>query len=400
MSEAKQPIEVYQGNISHMISEHAALMAEDEEGKKQMYAYLCQAARKNGKLLTSNVIKNGSLAASILDLMSVGLPPDGKNAYIVTYGDEAHAGLMYQGAVRLFSAAYPELTLVAEVIYSNDQFTPPRTRIVNGHVETEFSYSKASYLPTHRPDAKNPIEQFGIVASICYVMDKKSRRLVGKIEMIDATELKSICLKSRGKNPDEPSPAWKSFPGEQAKKTVIHRFLKTFAADGTTPALVDARLKHLMQMHEKEYDLDVTPPTGPSPSFPEMPVSPEQGGHQAAIEAKNAASVPPEKGDKQDDKQDDKPKPVPAKNTNKGKGEKTAGKVQPGSDLSDEERKRFKALYTACKTNDLDALKRIQFSMSAKGIKKFSDLKTKEDFQEAAKIMTDILGVAGIEVEG
>ncbi len=245
------------------VDEHIAVLAKDSKLRESIVSYSLSAIMSNPSLAQKKVIDNGSLRMAVVDLMNVGLPPNGKVASIVAWGGIAQAMIQYQGMVRLFQTAYPELELHSNVVYEGQEFVPPTVEIVNGTMQTVFKHQSSD--PPPRVDKSNPIDAAQVVAAYTYAINKKRKTVEGNICVVYAAELKKLCAKSKGAGGKSPSPAWASFTGEMCIKSAIRRFAKMWSTDGSTPALDNKRLAHAFEIHDKGFDLDITPEQGDKP---------------------------------------------------------------------------------------------------------------------------------------
>lgn len=161
-----------------------------------------------------------SLLGCMLDLATIGLMPNTPQgfAYLIPYGGQATLQIGYKGYAELAYRSGQVKIIEADVVRDGDT----------------FDYSKGtSAFVKHT-------KQIGVGRSECNVLAAWARVELNNggntIEVLDADELKVIRRKADAK---KPSPAWKEFHDEMAKKTALKRLLKVLQV-GNMPQIAQA----------------------------------------------------------------------------------------------------------------------------------------------------------------
>ena len=130
-------------------------------------------------------------------------------AYLVPYGATLNFMPSYKGMVKLCTkyATRPINTIYAKVVKEGDEFVE---EIVNGQPSITF-----------RPKAFNNGKMVGVFAVCLY----KDGGMV--YEVMSSADVEMCRKSSKASN----SPAWRSYPGEMAKKTVLRRLAKSISID-------------------------------------------------------------------------------------------------------------------------------------------------------------------------
>ena len=130
-------------------------------------------------------------------------------AYLVPYGATLNFMPSYKGMVKLCTkyATRPINTIYAKVVKEGDEFVE---EIVNGQPSITF-----------RPKAFNNGKMIGVFAVCLY----KDGGMV--YEVMSSADVEQCRKSSKASN----SPAWRSYPGEMAKKTVLRRLAKSISID-------------------------------------------------------------------------------------------------------------------------------------------------------------------------
>ena len=130
-------------------------------------------------------------------------------AYLVPYGATLNFMPSYKGMVKLCTkyATRPINTIYAKVVKEGDEFIE---EIVNGQPSITF-----------RPKAFNNGKMVGVFAVCLY----KDGGMV--YEVMSSADVEQCRKSSKASN----SPAWRSYPGEMAKKTVLRRLAKSISID-------------------------------------------------------------------------------------------------------------------------------------------------------------------------
>jgi recombination protein RecT len=130
-------------------------------------------------------------------------------AYLVPYGATLNFMPSYKGMVKLCTkyATRPINTIYAKVVKEGDEFVE---EIVNGQPSITF-----------RPKAFNNGKMVGVFAVCLY----KDGGMV--YEVMSSADVEQCRKSSKASN----SPAWRSYPGEMAKKTVLRRLAKSISID-------------------------------------------------------------------------------------------------------------------------------------------------------------------------
>jgi recombination protein RecT len=184
-------------NTSRFIANSVALVRGNDTLKEFMQKY-----GQNGNAQLQ--IIDGLMRAAYLGL-------DGLNqeVYLIPYGDKLNFMPSYKGMVKLCMkySTRPINTIYAKVVKEGDEFVE---EIVNGQPSITF-----------RPKAFNNGKMVGVFAVCLY----KDGGMV--YEVMSSADVEMCRKSSKASN----SPAWRSYPGEMAKKTVLRRLAKSITID-------------------------------------------------------------------------------------------------------------------------------------------------------------------------
>lgn len=181
-------------NITRFVQNGVALL----NGNKILQDF----ARQNG----TSQIQQGMLQGAYL-----GLDFMNKEAYLVPYGSTLNFMKSYTGAIKLAKkySTRPIKNIYAKVVRQGDEFSE---NIVNGNQMVNFSPLPFNCAPI-----------VGAFA-VCQFEDGTC--------LVDTMSLEAMNV-SRSKSRAANSMAWKDFPEEMYKKTVLHRLCKTIDLDMT-----------------------------------------------------------------------------------------------------------------------------------------------------------------------
>lgn len=159
-----------------------------------------------------------SLRLAVLQCAQDGLTPGDEAAFIPRFnknikGFEAHYTPLYTGLARLAREAMPGLQLQVAVAYKGDHF--------------EVKLGTESSI-VHEPDPAVDRSVENIVAAYCCVRPPGAEGY--EVEVMYPSEIEEI----RNNAPSGNSPAWTSFYGEMAKKSVLRRALKRLPRRGAS----------------------------------------------------------------------------------------------------------------------------------------------------------------------
>lgn len=140
-----------------------------------------------------------SLCKCLLDLSAVGLEPDGRRAHLIPYGKECTLIIDYKGLVELIRRSGDVVSLRAETVCKNDDFSWE-----NGEI-------------THRIEWRRPRGEVQAVYA-------EARLKSGEVQTATMTydEVESIRKRSKAGN----NGPWKTDWPEMAKKTAVRRLSK------------------------------------------------------------------------------------------------------------------------------------------------------------------------------
>lgn len=181
----------------------------------------------------------GSVLTSLIRCYQDGLLPDGKEAALVLFGNQATYMPMV-GGFRKIAAGYG-FSLVANVVYANDEFG--------------YELGMAPAL-THRPAGleADPGEPIGAYA---VAVGPDGRKYLTVMRKAEIEQVRAVS-KAKGSGP------WTQWWGEMAKKTVVRRLFKEL------PLGADDRTSRVLATDDEGYEL-----TGPLDDLPTVDVSEE-----------------------------------------------------------------------------------------------------------------------------
>ena len=167
-----------------------------------------------------------SLDAAFITTINAGLLPDGRQAVIVPFGDQATLIPMIEGKIKLAKRATPGLALRVRVVYEDD----------------EWEY-REGLVPTlnHTPSPTADRRDANLIAA--YAVSVTPGASVPEFEVIFRSELDRIRARSRAKK----SP-WDTYFPEMCKKSVLSPLLKRLLKDSSAPPDAPAGL----ESHELE----------------------------------------------------------------------------------------------------------------------------------------------------
>lgn len=197
-------------NITKFVQNGIALLNENDQ--------LATFARNYG----TGQIKQGMMRGAFLglDFMS-------KEAYLVPYGKQLNFMIDYRGAKKLAKkySIRPIKDIFAEVVRLGDDFSK---EIIDGKTTVVF-----------KPKPFSDADVIGAFAEVLYEDGSI------QCEVMTLKELEKTRSKSKASN----SMAWKDFPTEMYKKTVLHRLCKSIELD------LDARQREIVN-EDSAIDID------------------------------------------------------------------------------------------------------------------------------------------------
>ena len=141
-----------------------------------------------------------SLLSCLMTSAKYGILPDGRNGYLIPYGNECQLQFDYKGLVHIVIRDGMAKKVYAETVCANDQFTYENGKVTK-HV---ISFPRGPIL--------------GVYCKITLVNGEE------QYELMDVDEVNVI--KSCSKGSSSPMSPWNRFFGEMAKKTVFRRATK------------------------------------------------------------------------------------------------------------------------------------------------------------------------------
>lgn len=161
-----------------------------------------------------------SMLSCMLTCAKYGILPDGRNAYLIPYGDECTLQFDYKGLVHVVIRDGVAKKVYAEVVCANDKFV-----FRNGKVELhEIGFPRGD-----------------VIGAYCAITLPDGET---QYEIIDREDIDRIKSCSRGSS--SPSSPWNRFFKEMAKKTVFRRATKWLKL---SPDVMDA-----ISDDDSEYD--------------------------------------------------------------------------------------------------------------------------------------------------
>jgi recombination protein RecT len=190
------------------------------------------ALTKNPKLVECT---QESFMKCLLDLSSMGLEPDGRNAHLIPYRNNKNNTMEctlivdYKGKVDLAMRSGLVSVIHADVVCEND----------------EFEYNLGE-ITKHKIDFRKPRGNVYAVYAYCKMKDGTSACRVMSVEEVESVRKRS---KSKDAGP------WVTDWNEMAKKTPFHRLSKWLRL---SPEYMDA-ISHDMDDYEDCLDVEATP---------------------------------------------------------------------------------------------------------------------------------------------
>ena len=183
-------------NVARFVQNSVALLTENDT--------LLKFSKENG----TTQIKKGMLKAAFL-----GLDFMNKEAYLIPYGKQLNFMIDYRGAKKLAKkySIRPIKDIYAKMVREEDDF---KEYIVAGEQKIDF---------TPKPFGKG--KYVGAFAVVIFADGGMN------YETMNMDELNACKSKSKAQN----SMAWKDFPGEMYKKTVLHRLCKGIEIEFESP---------------------------------------------------------------------------------------------------------------------------------------------------------------------
>lgn len=175
-----------------------------------------------------------SLFKCLLDLSAMGLEPDGRNAHLIPYGNEATLVVDYKGLIKLVRNSGDVVSIRAENVCEND----------------EFSWENG--IITHRVDWLKPRGAF-----LAVYAEAKLKSGEVQTAVLTNEEVESIRKRSRSGN----SGPWATDTGEMRKKSALRRLCKLL------PLSAEAE-EHIDRDADIVLERDVTPAPKASLNLP------------------------------------------------------------------------------------------------------------------------------------
>lgn len=215
-------------------------------------------SEKFTRVVTTAIANNASLAdcnkqsllGSCMKLAEMGLMPDGKEAAIVKFGQQAQAMPMVAGLLKLVRNSGELISLSANAVYENDEF--------------EYWVDEDGEHLKHKPLLSGDRGEVTHVYALA-----KTRDGGLYIELMSKQEIDKIRNASRSKD----GGPWKTWYDQMAIKSVIRRLYKRL------PSSTD--LDTAMYADDNMYDLD----PAPTPTEPPKDLTPGPSKLKAAMEA-------------------------------------------------------------------------------------------------------------------
>ena len=187
-----------------------------------------------------------SMDKAIIDSITSGLVPDGKEAAIVPFKNTATLIPMIQGALKLARRATPGLAIRVRLVYRQDHF--------------EYSEGLRAQLD-HRPDPNASQHDRDIIAA--YAVAMMPGAYEPEFELMFRGELDRRKAMSRRPN----AGPWADHYGEMCKKTVARQVLKRL------PKAIDAPEDAPAALEDWELDAGTPPPLIPPAPPSKRPAS-------------------------------------------------------------------------------------------------------------------------------
>ena len=190
-----------------------------------------------------------SMDKAVIDSITSGLVPDGKEAAIVPFKNTATLIPMIQGGLKLARRATPGLSIRVRLVYRQDHF--------------EYSEGLRAQLD-HRPDPHASQHDKDIIAA--YAVATMPGAGEPEFELMFRGELDRRKAMSRRPN----AGPWADHYGEMCKKTVVRQVLKRL------PKAIDAPEDAPAALEDWELDAGTPPPSpppAPAISAPSVPAA-------------------------------------------------------------------------------------------------------------------------------
>ena len=175
-----------------------------------------------------------SLLKCLMDLSAMGLEPDGRNAHLIPYGNEATLVVDYKGLIKLVRNSGDVVSIRAENVCEND----------------EFSWENG--IITHKVNWLKPRGNF-----LAVYAEAKLRSGEVQTAVLTNDEVESIRKRSRSGN----SGPWQTDAGEMRKKSALRRLCKLL------PLSAEAE-EHIDRDADVVFERDVTPITKAALNLP------------------------------------------------------------------------------------------------------------------------------------
>lgn len=193
------PVAVIRQNLTQMAPELQAALPKHVTVEK--FTRVAMTAIQNNPQLQN--ADRRSLFGSIVRLAQDGLLPDGREAAIVMFGQQAQAMPMIAGVLKKLRQSGEIAKISAQVVHEHDEFS--------------VSYGFDEDV-THRPPALDKPRGKAIGAYATAVLKDGSRLL----EVMSLEEIEKVRAVSRAKG----NGPWVAWWGEMARKTVMRRLSK------------------------------------------------------------------------------------------------------------------------------------------------------------------------------
>lgn len=141
-----------------------------------------------------------SVLTCLLTSAKYGLLPDGRNAYLIPYGNECTIQFDYKGLVHIVLRDGTATKIQAEVVCTNDKFVWRNDELVTHEINLPRGEVIGAYCVIHLANGEK------------------------QYELMDIDDINKIKACSRGSS--SPSSPWNTFFKEMAKKTVFRRATK------------------------------------------------------------------------------------------------------------------------------------------------------------------------------
>lgn len=184
----------------------------NEEARNRFLRVVAQAVDRNPDLGDPSKCDPASLAAAAVEAASLGLEPSGAagGAHLVLFGRTAQLIVDYRGQLQLARDSEKVEDAYAVIVRRADHF---RYDAANGVIEHEPDMAA--------PQSPNPELEANPMTHVYAVLVFASG--YRRVEVMSKTQVDAVRAMSRAAN----GPAWTGSYLEMAKKTVMHRILKT-----------------------------------------------------------------------------------------------------------------------------------------------------------------------------